>query len=222
MPRRIYRKRRAYRKKKATLATKVAKLTKMVKVAKPELKYYYNQVSTTFNNGPTTGIFPYRSLVQGLTDSTRIGDDVRMKKFQYRSYCYLPAGGNGSVCRIVAFVFKRNPDAVTTAFSTTINLALDSAFMNTINAVNNFNDWDNHSSFAILYDKTFVINPSTSDKATVRKHDFSITLPDKYAPVTYSQGGSNPTQNELVIAYISSNDDVIYLEGQWRIQYTDA
>lgn len=219
----IRRKIKAARKRKATLTSKVAKLAKMVKAVKPELKYAWNYASTAITNDPTAGIFPHRSITQGLTDvGNRVGDDIKSKRFICNGALQLPSLSNGQVFRAIAFVFKKNPDAITTSFATIINLYLESTTMNTSYAPYAFMDWDNHSTFATLYDKTVVINPSDSAYTTLKKFNFSFSIPKKYENTVYANGGVYPSENELVIAFISSGDSVVTYNYTWRLSYTDS
>lgn len=225
---RIYRNRRGgykkpFKKSFTPLAKKVSKLTKIVMAQKPELKYSWNYSNPTINNAPTAGIFPYRSITVGTGDlNNRIGDNISVKKFTMRGWLDLPAGSNGQIVRFIAFIYKRNPDAITTAFPTIINLYLESTTMNTVYSPLAYTDWDNHSGFATLADKRVVINPTTSDKGTKMNFDMTLSIPKAYQEVEYSNGGVYPTSNELIIAFIGDNDDIVSYTHSYRFTYTDA
>lgn len=204
------------------LLARVNKIAKMVRAAKPELKYAWNYASTAITNDPTAGIFPHRSITQGLTDvGSRVGDDIKSKRFTCTGALQLPALSNGQVFRAIAFIYKKNPDAITTSFATIINLYLESTTMNTSYAPYAFMDWDNHGDFATLYDRTVVINPSDSAYTTLKKFNFSFNIPKKYENCVYANGGTYPSENELVIAFVSSGDSVVTYNYTWRLSYTD-
>lgn len=220
MPKKFYKRKTT---KKPTLKRQVAIIKKLVQAAKPELKYSWNYNNVTIDNLPTSFVFPYRTISQGTTDlGNRIGDDIMVKKCKFTGWLDLPAGSNAQIFRFIAFIFKKNPDGVTSSFSTIINLYLESTNMNTVQAPNAFMDWDNHSSFVTLYDKKVAINPSTSDKGTKRVFDVSLSIPAKYQHVAYANGGTTPAENELVIAFLSDNDNIVYYTYTFKVSYTDA
>lgn len=223
MPRKVYRKRRNY-KRKEPLAKKVAKIQKQLVARKPETKYSWNYGSPTINNGPTAGIFPYRSIAVGTSDlNGRIGDKIHVNSFKCKGYLKLPATYASSAFRCIAFVYKHNPDAITTSFATIINLFLESTLMNTNQAINSYLDHDNKSSFAVLYDKFFPVNaiaPTVCDK--IQPYNFTVRLPKKYRDVEFSNGGVYPAKNELVILFMSDTDDLLLYYHNYMLTYTDV
>lgn len=209
--------------KKQTLTKKVNKLIKVMKVNAPETKYAWDYGTKSIDNNPTACIFPYRLVSIGTTDvANRIGDEINIKHFNMKGFFSLPATYAGSIVRVVAFIYKSNPDAAITSIATIINLYLESTTMNTNQAVNAFLDWDNHTSFATLYDKKFAINQQANNIQTQRPFDLSLKIPSKYRRVEYSNGGIYPCSNELVIAFLSDSDSLVAYYEAHRITYTDA
>lgn len=215
--------RKYYRRKRATLAAKVKKIQKVLSKRKPELKYAYaSAIDTTVNNNPSNFLIPYRNVNTGINDfQQRIGDKIVARNVNVKGFITLPAGGNGSIFRCVAFIYKKNPDAITVTPATVWNLYMESVTMNTVNAVNAFNDWDNKRSFHLVYDKSIVLNPNVSTLATISKFNFNIKIPKSYQKVDYNAGTAFPSSNELIIGFISNTDDVLLYTYQWRFTYTD-
>lgn len=215
--------RRRQKQKKETLAKKVSKIEKQLVARKPEVKYSWNYSSPTINNGPTAGIFPYRSIAVGTSDlNGRIGDKIHVQSFKCKGYLKLPAAYASSSFRCIAFVYKHNPDAITTSFATIINLYLESTLMNTNQAINSWVDHDNKDSFATLYDKTIAVNQYSASTDKVVPYNFSVKIPKKYQGVDYSNGGAYPSENELIIAFLSDTDDLLLYYLNYMVTYTDV
>lgn len=223
MVKKYYRKKKTT--KKPTLARQVAIVKKLVTARAPEVKYSWAQGLTTVDNNPTFGIFPYRTISVGTSDfQNRIGDDVMVRRIAFKGWFALPAIGAGiasSMVRALAFIYKRNPDAITTTFSTIINLYLESSGMNSYQAPNAFQDWDNAASFSTLMDRRIAVNSIDAASNTVVPFDFSLTIPQKYKHVEYSAGSTNPVRNELIIAFLADTDTAIQYAYTYRFTYTD-
>lgn len=214
--------------KKKTLAKKVAKIQKVMALYKPEQKYNWNYATTTFDNNPTGVIWLYQGVSQGLSDfANRIGDTIRVSKVRVKGYLTLPSTYQSTVVRIIAVIIKHNPDAYdTTAFSTIVNFYKESNRMNTNQAVNAFNDKDNASNFATLYDKVVTINTNSTavGAGDVKKvHNFTVKIPKKYQEVQYVGGGSTTfSRNELMIFGITDTDSLVAYYNQFYTHYTDV
>jgi len=222
MPRKFYRKRKVY-KKKNNLAKKVTQIQKKLKLFSPEVKHVDAYATTlAIDNNPTAGIFPYRAIAKGTGDyAERIGDDILAKYFQIKGSFILGAGAGADRFRVVAWIIKNNPDGINSAFSTNINLMLDSAHMNTVEAVNSFLEWDNNANYAKIYDKMYTINPSTATLPTAKPFSVYIRIPNRYRKVQYTAGTVYPTANELVVAFISQSDTGIVTNFVTRTAYQD-
>lgn len=216
-------KRKYYRKGRKTLAAKVAKLTKMVRVAKPEIKHYDLSGTLIPDNNPTVAFTPYRNLVQGSGDfQNRIGDKIMAKTMRIRTTWALTAGAVGRRCRMIAFTYKYNPDAVTTSLSTIINLYLSSSTLNSSLAPLAYLDWDNKGSFHTLYDKSRTISNISDLTSPYHKWDFTIKIPTASRPVHFVNNGSTVSRNELFVFLIQELDTGISVDFNYRFEYTDA
>lgn len=209
---------------KMTLKKKVDKLSKIVATNSPEVKHLdVAAAGVTVDNNPTFFLAPYRNIIQGDSDfSQRIGDKLVAKKFNLRGTLYKTYVSNSfpTQVRVFAFIYKHNPDNITTAWSTIVNLYLTSATMNSTLATMAYGDWDNHASFKTLYDKTFVINHEfAGDK--MKEVEFTINIPKKYQRVDYATDGSGVLRNELFIGMIQTADLGLFMDYQYRLQYTD-
>lgn len=218
-----YFKRRRFHRKKTTLAKKVAKLSKLVKISKPEIKHF--DLSATvgpLTNNPTIYVSPLSNIVQGSGDfQNRIGDKINVKSLRFRTCLSLAAGAvGGQRVRVLAFLFRRNPDAITTTFSTVINLYLSSTTMNTTLAPMAWIDWDNKGSFKTLMDKSVILN--NVDATIARKYKMDFNVPLKGTKVDYVNNGSTMSKNEIYVCWISENDTGVDLQYQYRVEYTDA
>jgi len=221
MPKKVYRKRR-YTTKKPTLARQVAVIKKTLRARKPELKFYgVSSLSNAVDNNPTLIISPYRSITNGDGDfGQRVGDVLRVGSFHWRS-SWLLTGSTPRKVRMIAFIYKRNPDAVVSNFSTIINLYMNSATVDSEAVVSTFPDWDNRRSFVTIYDKTRVINPIV-DAGSMIQWDTTFKIPQAYRQVQYVNDGSDISANELIIAMIQQYDTNCTVNYQYRYTYTDA
>lgn len=214
-----------YSPKKRTLKKEVKYIKRTLRRIQPETKHYdVNESSAVVDNNPTFGLLPYRGITLGTSDfANRIGDEIRVKFFQFRCTLYKVSGTTTTPARVRvgAFIYKRNPDTIGLAFSTIINLYLVSGTMNGGNAPMAFRDWDNASSFHTLHDKSYIFNLNdVIDKQMMV--DFTVRLPDKYATVQYHSAGSLPAKNELIVYMIQSQDVGMLADYQYRMSYTDA
>lgn len=209
--------------KKQTLTKKVNKLEKIVKAQKPETKYSSDYGTLLLDNNPTAFLAPYRSVSQGILDiNNRIGDNIHINSVKIKGFFSLPAASSGTTARVVAFIYKKNPDVVITSFATIINLYLNSTNMNSNQAVNSFTDWDNHPAFSTIYDKKFTVNPTTATLLTEKPFDLTINIPKSFRNVKYWNGGIYPSENELIVGFISDSDSLLYYNYIWRMTYTDS
>lgn len=208
-----------------TLAKKVKKIQKTLALRKPEVKFSRLYSNFAINNLPSAVIFPYRSNLPGTGDEdVRIGDRITVTSFRMKGYFLLFPTYQSSVVRTIAFIYKKNPDAITTSFSTIINLYLDSTSMNTAQAVNAFRDVNNKDSFVTLYDKSQTVNMIEGTTIAVkRKFDLNLSIPAKYRQVEYANGGtSNPTCNELIVCMITDTDDLLSYYYSTQLNYIDT
>lgn len=209
---------------KPTLTRQVAVIKKLVATRAPEKKYYdVGSTGNVIDNLPSYNITPYRNITQGLGDyANRIGDKITIaSSVNFRSTWRLN-GATSLEVRLVAFIFKRNPDSVTSTWSTIINLYLSSAYMNSELAVKANQDWDNAKSFHTVYDQTRVINPNGENTDALLKWNVNFQIPQKYREIAYSAGGTGVNTNELFIGLISQYDTSTLVNWHYRFAYTDS
>jgi len=210
--------------KNNTLAKKVAKLEKTVRFRAPETKHVDDNANgAVIDNNPSWFISPARAISLGEADfSERIGDKVTLKHLQFRGNFYkvVSVSNVPTRVRLIAFIYKKNPDQVVSTWSTIVNLYLTSGGMNSLQAPMTFKEWDNHGSFKTLYDKTYIINHDTAADKMV-KCDFGITIPKAYSKVSFNVSSQAPTENELFVCAIQSADTGLLLDFQYRLTYID-
>jgi len=190
----------------------VKKLTEKVNKLYRSVEQKYWEISglgALPTNDPSLAVRPYGTITQGDGDyGERVGDVLSVSSVNFHTTWNLAAGVAGRKCRIVAFVYKHNPDAVITPTATIWNLCMDSAQANSINVVNSFKDHDNNKSFSIVYDKSFVMNASDSAVITSKSINFTVRIPKKYQQVQYVAAGTTiirkKTSKNLLI-FVSLN-----------------
>lgn len=200
------------------LAEKVNKLYRSV-----EQKYHeITGIGALPTNDPSLAVRPYGTIFQGDGDiSERVGDVLSCSAVNFRTTWNLAAGAPGRKCRIIAFIYKHNPDAVVTPTATIWNLCMDSAVANGINVVNSFKDHDNNKSFSVVYDKSFVLNASDSAVVTSKSINFTVRIPKRYQQVQYVGGGPTITRNELLVFFVNEVDTGVDINYVCRFNYTD-
>lgn len=205
-----------------TLAKKVNRIQRIVNRDKPEKKHYeIGAIGGVMNNDPQFVLFPTRQITTGTSDfGSRIGDKITQVNYNFRGDL-LFTGVSGVRVRLIAFIYKHNPDQAISTWSTIINLYLTSSVMNGVTAPLAYKDWDNNSSFATLYDKYHILNPvdSTGTAVVRKKVDFNVKIPKAYQEVNYINGGQTPTKNELFICAISSSDSAVTCDYNSRYTY---
>lgn len=222
--------RKTYRKKtRPTLAKKVAKIARVVKAQKPEVKYVESTgTGKLITNDYDSTLQPCQNIAIGSTDyGTRIGDKIRIQSLNYKFQIHLASGAPSRPCRIIVFQYKNNPDAVLTTPVTITNLLMESAYANSTRAVLATYDWDNKSSFRVLYDKTRMLETqplNTNTGAQVNEYLWSVYVPLKNVnrEVSYYQGTSFPTKNEIFVLMITDIDGNMSCDYLGRMTYTDA
>jgi len=222
MPKKYFRRKKTT--KKPTLKRQVAIINKLVKQQKPELKHYdVGSTGVSIDNNPTFALTPCRNISNGTTDfGTRVGDKILQKAFKVKAQLFLAAASTvGERVRVFAFIYKKNPDQVVSTWATVVNLYLSSTTMNTSTAPFAFLDWDNHSSFKTLYDKTHTLNVQDSTAAYVKNIDFTIKIPSRYQKVSYVASSAAPSDNELYVGVVSTTDTLVTMAYNTRYYYTD-
>jgi len=190
------------RKRKApTLQKRVRKLER--NFFQQEVKHYDYAGTLLPDYTGTVITSPYRLIAQGDTDTTRDGDKLTVRTMTLRSSWLLNIGQTTACrCRLIAFIYKNNPDSITTSFATIINLYLQS-ILTSSQAPLARQDWDNHGAFVTLYDKSRIIPVQGTTVGQKVNWDVSLKIPQKYREVSYSAGSSSITNNELYWVFIT-------------------
>lgn len=208
------------------LEKKVRAIEKRLPAMMPEVKHYDTYGSILPDYTGTVCLSPLRSVVQGDTDGTRTGDKIYLRSMTLRSTWNLQTTAYGERrCRMIAFIYKKNPDTITTSYATIINLYLQSILTSSQAPIAR-QDWDNHGSFKTLYDKSRLISPPDPTQEGKLIWDVSLKIPRKYRKIAYSVGSGNITENELIWCFIqegaSAAGSYIVMDYNHRLTYTDA
>jgi len=208
-------------KKKSVIKKLTEKVNRITRSIEP--KYWeISGIGALPTNDPSLAVRPYGTISQGDADvGERIGDVLSVSKVHFHTTWNLAAAAAGRKCRIVAMIFKHNPDAVTTATSTIWNLCMESAQANSINVVNGFRDHDNMSGFSVIMDKAFVLNASDSAVITSKSINFTLNIPKKYRQVHYVNNGTLISRNELLVYFVQEADTAVDINYVCRFDYTD-
>jgi len=207
------------RARKQTLTKKVAKLAKMVRLAKPEVKWSITQATSTAFTGTSGLIFsPLTSIAQATTDyNGRIGDEITLKSMRVGMQFANNNATNSIIGRVVVFCHKSNPDGVV-GIASQINLFLHSASIVAGVAPYAPYDHDNASSYKVLKDFTFTVDPiagagSSASMANVFKKIY-FRVPVKGMKIGYSVAGTTVTKNEIFVLVLTDSggsQNVAYL-----------
>lgn len=219
-------KKRTYRK---PLAAKVATLAKQVRLRKPEIKWSEaTATAATFNYAGSLSQ-PLTGISQGTTDfGTRVGDELTLTSFRLRMVFTMSGTTYGQTNRVVVAQLKSNPDGSTISAASYLNLIMHSADLSTARATIATLDKDNRGWFRILADKTFTMNYSSSPGTSATnnyqlKHiDIPVRLPKAARVVSYYNGTSAVTKNEIVIMVFSDTSVTQTYTYTCRMGYYDA
>lgn len=223
-PKKMFKK-RVYRKKGKSVKQVAYKALALAKKNIPELKYAQSTTRISSTVDYTGSMFlPYRYITQASGDiNNRIGDRIRAKNLSVRMSFYFPATLTNTVYRVVAFVYKKNTDQLTTASNTILNFYMDSLYHSTSQAPLFTRDWDNRYSFKTLYDRTFYHNKETNTLPANKPLNLNIKIPSSVANVQYQAGGTVPVQNELIVLVINDKSVAdMFVDWNFRLTYTDA
>lgn len=217
----VTKKRKSFKARRPTvkkLAKKVNQLYRSI-----ETKYWeISGIGALPTNDPSLAVRPYGTVTVGTSDfGTRVGDKLTCKQVRFNTTWELNATAAGRACRIIAFVYKNNPDAIVTPTATIWNLCMESTQANSLNVVNSFRDHDNLKSFAVLKDFSFDLNPTDSAVGTTKHVDFVVNIPPKYQNVQYVSGGTTITRNELLVFFVQDADTQVSVNYVCRFNYTD-
>lgn len=210
-------------KRKSTIKKLVKKVNKLYKGI--ETKHYnISGLGALPDNNPTLAIRPYPNITQGLTDyGSRIGDKITVKYVRFKSQWELGAGYTGRAGRIVAVIYKENPDALGGSTVNQVwNFVMDSAYANSVNVVNSGKDYDNRGNFTIVYDQKRSFNPDVATLSKTFQWDVNIKIPLRHQQVQYIGGGTTVVKNELFIFLLQDTDTGLSINYVSEFYYSDT
>lgn len=125
-----------------------------------EVKQFYSVTST---GTPTTTLAtlasPFVGIAQGLTDSTRIGDTIEVKKLRVR---FTIRAGAASTANSQVRIIVTKQGLMAGAAPTSDDI------LQTTNDIRSFYAQNKNETFQILSDRTFIVTPLTTNDAQTR------------------------------------------------------
>jgi len=212
------------------MAKKIHKIERTLAQRRPETKHQDGSMLAILpKNDGSVMLSPLRNVAQGLSDNTnRIGDKITLKRFTYRSVVYSAAPVTDEALRVIVFSFKNNPDSNVPFTSAIPNLFLTSAYLGGTNAPYAFQDWDNHGTFKVHYDKTRILKvqfhqPITYSPVSRWKWNITIDFPPGSSEVDWLNGSTTAvTKNEFYVLWLSSTNGTLGVDGSYRLTYIDT
>jgi len=209
-----YRKTRMVRRpRKTTILRRVKALATKVNAQAPELKYA--QQTEIAGNSSYDGTLRTVSAApaQGNTDTSRVGDSLKIKNIEFRMTTNSTAT---TALRVIIFIDKRNFSSAVTDFleSGTIGIA------NSVNAVNALKVHDYSSKYRVLYDKVITVRPNTAGfHSVVKNFHFKNGL-----KMEFLAGATTVIRNAVKMIYISANSSGFTPAVNWqaRTNFYDA
>lgn len=206
-----------------------------------ELKYKDYGVTTAFdgNNAAAAGPSHYYCLtgmVQGITDSDRVGDRIYLRSLQLRGFVIFDkaaANGNVDICfRLVVFQFHPVVADAGTLTSMSTNLPI-STILNfgsntggTLYGPDSFMNHDRRQTYTVLYNKLYSGYNQSTNYANIIKMDLNIPLRKARKHIDFISGSSTSADNHLCYFLISNvpsgQANPPTLQGVWRLNYIDA
>lgn len=212
MPRRS---RRSPTTKSASTRAIATKALTLAKKNVPEKKFHD---SSALSNPSWTGdVKVFSTIAQGDTVSQREGVVVRPSHLNIRGTYEANAAAAGTrVVRVI--VFQSN---TTNGTSLTPDEIIDGASVTNSYEIYTSKTWNSKFKYRSLWDRTMVIEPSSSGKGG---YALNINIPgSKLKPIKYQVGSSNVQSGELGMLVISNTASSIptfnYVS---RLIYTDA
>jgi len=154
----------------------------------PNYKYSLYEGTLTGSHATSTAATPLISINQGLTDITRIGDRIRIKRFQMRGKVYGNASATGPTgVRLVVFLWK-NPQVSANAPIAGEILQANAGYLPWGAYTRDYGDL-----IQILYDATFSV---TKLDATTELELFAVNMPCNIE-VGFAAAGTDPLINGL-------------------------
>lgn len=168
----------------------------------------------------TTAIFQDLTAIgQGATSITRLGDQIKLKKIDFRMY--FTQQGAGSVAENVTriLIFQWRPDNGTAPVVADL---LDLGPGGTTNVWSQHN-FDNRALFKVLKDITFVSNGSIANENDLHSFVFTVDC-DKLPKVNYDFGvntGDHHVYMMILASNAASVNNSLYTSNN-RVYFKDA
>ncbi|AXQ66169.1 MAG: capsid protein [Cressdnaviricota sp.] len=194
--------------------TDVAKIAKKTVIRMSEKKFHDHTFSLDPAAWNYSGIVvPFSNIAVGTSDSTRIGDRIRLRKLQLKMNLYV--GTVNSTVRVIVFRWKLRYATDTPVPGSIIK----SAFINTVYAPIGQLDYDNKASFQVLSDRVYSMGAG-SDSV----HRINQTIDLKDSPVQYHAGSTTDQNFGIYAMFINDNSAAAAsatVYGVSRMLYTD-
>lgn len=124
-----------------------------------EIKQFYQPTTTgTPGTGLATLVSPFMGIAQGLTDATRVGDTIEVKKLRMRFTIRAGVASTANAQLRIIIVKQGNMSAAASAAD----------ILQTTSDVRSFYAQDKNEQFTILLDKTFTVTPLTTNDSKTR------------------------------------------------------
>lgn len=177
------------------LGRKIKNINKRLRVLTPELKYS-NHIENAVNSSYDGALRTIATTVaQGDTDTTREGDQLRLKNCELRMWFNSAVTSCG--IRVIVFIDKQNT-------STTVTDVLESGTIgaaNTTNAINGLYVHDYKSKYRVLMDRVIPFSANgRNTESLVHRFRFKEGLIQEYVA-----GGTAPIRNAIKMIFISGN-----------------
>lgn len=214
---------KAVRSKDQQQDKKIKSIERKLTSLRPELKYYDGYIA---NISPAGGASAYvcNILAQGDDFNQRIGEEVTAKYIDFFCRFEHLAGVNSSKFRVTVLWDKQwngntNFDPLTSTASVTTAMVDNSTISDRFIAP--FNDRTSER-YAILYDKTFVINPDSSSTLKEVLWKKKINLSNALIKYADSQGVVESLTSRALILSLFTPSSGTNSAASYRFHYTDA
>ncbi len=184
-----------------------------------ELKFHDLDIDDAVIAAATISQVSCNIIAQGLTESTRVGRKVTVKRilWRYEVKGFANTNDNGDVVRVILYLDKQTNKA--TAAVTDILESAD---------YQSFNNLANRGRFRILHDKTFDMQhqAAAGDGTTnifMETHQSFFFVKDVSIPIEYNAGAgaiTEQTSNNIGVLLLSKNANSAFF-SKMRLRFSD-
>jgi len=189
-------------------------------------------IDTAVYSGLGYGQLNMLLIPQGATDSTRMGDRLKLKSLHLNIRLKGPqslVAPHGQAIRVIVFQYKA-PSTTAVPLTPNINQIILQDVVTGVRSALSFRDIDHKQAYTMLYDKTFTTNSQLTAVGNAESwlKVIKTKIPLKYAKkdIQYSAGGKE-SSNPIWVGFIGSEptfgagaNATIGLE--WRVRFTDS